>query len=347
MKVVLFGAYPPPSGGNSVHIQRLSAKLLKEGHECAVVDPYGDAKKNIAGVYRFSGSPFVRLIKALRKIRQIRPDVVHFHISAMGKFLYAGPIIVFTLGNSVRKILTIHSGSFPQAVRSYGMGRLFMARKILNRFNGIICVSEEQKRSLQNNGVYSGKIVVIPAYLPPSVAGKREVDAALKQGDIKKPILVSSGYGTAIYGYDQLIEAYKSSSELKNNYRLYICLYNTFDEAYLKSIGSMISDEDEIYITRNLAPDTFAGVLSRAAVYVRATDRDGDAVAIREANAFGVPVVASDVVLRPRFCNTYVFGDIRDLANEIVVAIRRESFGKKQENEASDSYLRISELYGC
>ena len=96
---------------------------------------------------------------------------------------------------------------------------------------------------------------------------------------------------------------------------LLLCAYDTYDEQYMTELAARTSVR--CHIVRDLTPSEFAWILQRAEGYVRATDRDGDAVAIREAAHFGIPVVASDCVERPRATILFKTGDSQSLADAL------------------------------
>ena len=50
---------------------------------------------------------------------------------------------------------------------------------------------------------------------------------------------------------------------------------------------------------------------------VRSTFVDGDAITVREALAFGVPVVASDTAFRPEGVTLFRKGDVSDLVAKL------------------------------
>ena len=57
--------------------------------------------------------------------------------------------------------------------------------------------------------------------------------------------------------------------------------------------------------------------LRAADVVVRSTFVDGDAITVREALAFGVPVVASDTDFRPEGVTLFRKGDVSDLVAKL------------------------------
>jgi hypothetical protein len=69
--------------------------------------------------------------------------------------------------------------------------------------------------------------------------------------------------------------------------------------------------QDSVYF--NTDTGVFLPVLAEASVLIRPTATDGDANSIREALSLGIPVVASDVVTRPKGCLLHRNRDIDDL----------------------------------
>ncbi len=67
-------------------------------------------------------------------------------------------------------------------------------------------------------------------------------------------------------------------------------------------------------VFHNLSPEAFSTVLRGADLFVRPTDRDGDAVSAREARWFSIPVIASDAVPRPDGTIVFRTGDARDFS---------------------------------
>src|SRR5689334_17185563 len=119
VRIAQVGPYPPTYGGNSTHVLRLSTLCERAGAESYVFDVYTTAETPTSprGVFRVQGS-WVRKLSQIARLRaSVNPDLVHMHVSQMRNFLKAGPLLVSIFGGC-RKILTIHSGSFPKAFRS-------------------------------------------------------------------------------------------------------------------------------------------------------------------------------------------------------------------------------------
>lgn len=135
-------------------------------------------------------------------------------------------------------------------------------------------------------------------------------------------MIVTSGYGIRDYGFDVLLKALSRSDELLTTCSVVVCLYNTYDERYLVEIEELVSKLPNAIICRDLTAAEFSLVVSASDVYVRATIRDGDAVAIREAAHYGKSVIASDCVVRPHGCQLFRTGDAESLAEALRLVLR-------------------------
>ena len=82
MKVAIFGIYPPPFGGISIHIKRCMKLLLEKGNEVTVYNQgsYHNAKDQIYSI---------PLKKMLSKFIFNDFDILHFHNTNRSlKFLF-------------------------------------------------------------------------------------------------------------------------------------------------------------------------------------------------------------------------------------------------------------------
>lgn len=346
MKVTIVGAYPPPSGGNSVHIKRLHELLEEKAIDAVVLDPYNAADKSVdsQSVFRFGPIGVFALVTLIRKIRNAKSKILHIHVSAMGKFLFVGPLLLGMTPSATKTIITIHSGSFVNFYNSLSPLKKKLARYVLDGFNQIITVGNEQKSLLVDEGYAHRKIHVIPAYLPPKPEKFDAADEFLQRVKREnKQLIISSGYGIELYGYERIIQAMKINPALDDRYALLLCTYNTFDADYLAHLDEQLESISVSHVFRDLKAEEFAYLLKNADIYVRATDRDGDAVAIREANYFGLPVLASDVVKRPEFCHLFN----RDKPTELAELLADDAVfsDTSAKNEGDSSFATIVNLY--
>jgi hypothetical protein len=158
-RIVLVGSYPRPYGGNSVHVQRLQFALRGDYH-VEVVDPYGSPQPGDDGSVFRCGSGPVGLLRTVGALWRSRAALVHFHVSGLARFLLAAYPLLGCLQPSVRRILTIHSGSFERNFRTGSGWRRAILRDVLRRFDTVVVVNRSQRAFLESLGLSSERIAV-------------------------------------------------------------------------------------------------------------------------------------------------------------------------------------------
>jgi len=317
-EVAIIGPYPPPAGGISVHVERLAA-LLADHFRVVVVDPYRREQCGAPAFVKPAGRwAALSGQHAAYVIRRQAADLVHVHVSSMGRFATGGWPMLASLPGKSRRVLTIHSGSFAREVRSAGRLHAKLIQSIVCRFDHVIAVNTEICSQLLDFGVSPDAVSVLPAYLPPpvpSLAAGRERLAPLLHGG--RQVLVTSGYGIREYGLHVIARALRESPDLQARFSLALCLYNTYDEGYVAEVGKLLEGLPAVAMFRDLNATEFSEVLAAGDIYVRATAFDGDAVAVREGLYFGKPVVASDAAERPPGCFLFKAGSAEALAIQL------------------------------
>jgi len=309
MKIIIIGAYPPPIGGITVHVKRLFDALRDKGHQVEVFDFGGkpSPQKPVEVL-----STFPAILKGLfsSKWNKQEDSLLHVHVSAMGKFRWIGPILI-TIFRNYPKVITIHSGSFIKNIEKTLISGY--VRWLLGTFDQIITVSKEQKDYLLNWGIPDEKIEIIPAFIsqkPNSEVLPGSVETILKE---KEVLVLTSGYLTPLYNYDVLISAIEKLPADK--FGFIFAVYHQYDPEYERKIIARLSYLENVMLLRDLTPEVYLQVVNNCQIYVRATLRDGDSVAIREALQMGKTVFASDVVQRPAACQLFSAQDPGSLLN--------------------------------
>lgn len=313
LAILLVGSYPLPYGGNSVHVQRLQRALAPE-FLVRVIDAYGEPQPGDDATVVRCGRGLRGRLRVLLALRRSRAGIVHFHVSGMDRFLVASIPLLGAIRRRKRLILTIHSGSF---VRSFAAGpawRRTWLRMLAERFDRILTVNDEQRSLLESVGVARERIAVIPAFLPPLATPSTRVRRIVDSLESNARIIVTSGCGVPHYGFALVLDAVERLAT-DGGCTLVVCSYDAYDETYMA--GLMKRAGSHVAFARDLDPGEFAWLLQRSDTYVRATDRDGDAVAIREAMSFGTTVVASDCVARPPGSILFRTGDLGSLVRAL------------------------------
>ena len=343
--IVLLGDYPPPQGGNSVHIQRLQKALQSEEIYCDAIDisPGGDEKSEDYGnVFRVAGFLPYTLVRTLCILWRLNPKILHIHISAFQNFSKAALILNLPIRKRTRLALTIHSGSAREGFENLSVIQKMMVKWALKRYDNFIAVNIDQVELIRDLGFGHKEVAVIPAFLPPGPnidqEDLSESLAPLKQDGRK--LICASGNGIRLYGFENIVAA-MLSSELAATCALVICIYDKTDDDYMDEVRALLSQLPNWLLLRDLDADQFGYILSNSDVYVRATDRDGDAVAIREANEFGVPIVASTVVKRPDYCYLFERENSEELAHMISKAIDSYECADLGSKSGTENYEKI------
>ncbi|MCL0062937.1 glycosyltransferase [Peptococcaceae bacterium] len=351
-QILIVGTYPPPYGGISVHIERLRNILVNSGiYECHILDVSSvdaEKKKVYKNITVVNGNKITKLIKSLVEIKNFKGDIIHYHVSALGNFKYAG-IMFNYINKKVKKMLTVHSGSF---IKDY-INSNWVDKKLivwnLKMFDCIITVNNTQADFIKNKLSVKKQIVTIPAFLPPEYSDCKDDNPIIKEEiqELKrkfKKIIVSSGYMREYYGFHIIIEAIKElSKECSEDIALIIVTYAEPNLKYSNEILNSIKGLGNVKLYNDLKPVDFALILKQSDIFIRATDRDGDAVSIREAMYFNKQILASDCVDRPEGVVLFKTMDKSDLKAKIKKVLCNTNFGKAVNEIESDK--RLLDLY--
>jgi len=336
--VLLIGAYPPPYGGNSIHIQRLHQLCKVKGMDCVVLNPYrSPSNLDEEGVFKFRGNAVFRilnLIISLRRFSMVRYRIVHIHVTALEKFRYVG-IPILLVCRSFKKVLTIHGGDFIEVYGKSNFLRRRLIRYLVSKFDKIITVNNKQKELLiAKFGIAPQKIIMIPAFLPPLPDGNftlsENTDLIVEVTKLKSKfdkLGLVAGYILPIYGFHDVLDALISVRKLGVKLGLIFVFYTESDRKYESQLIERVNEIPGVLILRDIKPEAFIEVLRYCDVFIRPTYLDGDSIALREAIYLGKQVIASDCVERPDGCVLFKLGDPDDLARKLVDVARDKNLG--------------------
>jgi glycosyltransferase involved in cell wall biosynthesis len=179
---------------------------------------------------------------------------------------------------------------------------------------------------------------VVPAFLPPSSEELAllapEIERWLTAGDPALPLVCLTAYQVLprtfesrdIYGIALATRAVERLVDRGSAFRLVLLLSEPprgpAERAYLERHEDVLRRRlGERY--RRFCGAYAPPVLARSCAFLRPSLADGDSVALREALALGVTVVASDAVPRPPGVLLHASGDVDGLARQLALALRR------------------------
>lgn len=294
-KLWIYGAIPPePAGGVSTFVERLtqSGNVPVAG----VIDPYPGRKHVIPAEHVYPRHPGVmarlRVIVHLRKVRRY-PLLVN--VSRPRGVLALAP---FLAGRRAPTFLILHHGN----LQASGWLNRAALRMALSRYTRIGCLSETQRDFYLELGVAHSRLMLVDPYIAPvskpvdpEASPLREVLAWLREGD--GPLILSSGYAQDYYRHDWVLKAMESGN-LPPDARYLICCYGPANPL-LRELTGRASKLAQAYLAYGLDADQFHHMLLLADIYVRPTETDSFGIAVWDAAAAGLTIVASDACRRP------------------------------------------------
>lgn len=333
IKIELWGTYPPPFGGVTIHIKRLFA-YLKEQKEfvCSVANFNGTVDDPKEHIVKIKHPVFVFLKLPFQKRR-----LIHFHSRQI-----LGWALLRLLGFRHLKIITLHNqilrkleGNFKRKLATFG----------LNGFDRILLNDQDYGEFLNSTfKVPKEKMRFVPAFIPPLKSEYRGVPQEILNFRKKKTFVISANAwmlvrigGKDLYGAATLIDLVKRLKDDGMDVGLVFVLPQIGDEEYFSIIQQKIDQDklkEEILIFNRPIPNAFE-VWGISDLFVRPTMMDIEGISIKESLMMGTPVVASDVCARPVQCHIYPYGDLDKLVTlSEQILVNRERVTDFEESSA-------------
>ena len=315
--LVLIGPTPPPLGGVSVHLARLSCQLARFGVRHCVLSSTATTGDD---VIRPLGRH--RLLSLLRVAPRLRNKAVIVHSSELHGLLSA--ILLKFFGARVAQFY--HNG---RALKRLGASKwkAYLGGLALRRLDRVYTVNTliaEQVRALAGNGV---AVEVLAAFLPPT---QKELVANYLHNHIPASAKVIGWCGLTrgdradIYGFDFFLELLLQINQKSVNVYGLVAASDGLDPSLLSSSDRVKLEALGDHLVLLATETPFVAVMQRLSLFLRPTSSDGDAVSIREALSLGVPVLASAVTPRPAGCDTYPFGDMENCLSKVIKLLEQK-----------------------
>ncbi len=336
--VLLVGSYPPPHGGQSVHISNLFLQLKRDGFQTAVVNT--GCNKMVADNEVTSVNSSRRLLQAV--LFKYKPKVVHLHAAGIDDFSKLVPIFIASLAKRFRWVLTIHSGNIASKLNSITLLKKAFLKIILSRIDRIICVNEVMRNAI-SGWIHNKWLTVISAFSITSP--DEELPQEVEQFFIGHyPIICSTGFFEPVYGFELAIQGVK---ELKHTYKdigLIIIANKKNSEKY-KDIIEENGLHDSAFLCGDISHEKCLYVIKRATIFLRPTLYDGDSLAVREALVLNTPVVASETEFRPEGVVTFRNGDVSDMIEKVAAVFQGNNDKERRVHDNYDNLERIEKIY--
>lgn len=357
MKINLFGIYPPPYGGISIHIKRLQEKLSEKN---IAVEIFSTGKKNLSQ----ENLSCKNFRQCLIKMLKISPEeIIHSHFTGIKGKIFIG---YYSLFLKKKTIITIHGAGLTEQYDSLNFILKKMYRYSLQNISHIIVVNPAIKDECLKLGVQERKISVISPYINPIISKQdyekidKKVWDFIEERKKEKDIIITANgnirfYNNEdLYGIDLLIELVKRLKEKKYKISLIFALLgyeqqSNKERIYFENLLNRIKEyglEQFIYFYR--VKDTeYYPILEKCDIFIRPTNIDGDAISLREGLYLKKICIASDIVIRPNEVILFKNRDVKDLLLQVKNVIKSYKFEKEKLNnlEIKEYFNEILEVY--
>ena len=291
-RILFIGPLPPPVGGVSIHIKRLT-RLIESDYIIDFVDESHQVKDDFFNLRTF------RFREYFRKVRN--SDLLYIHSGKRELVIFH----VFTAWLFRKKaIITMHGYPYENKTLLNFIDSVFysMADRIV-LVNSFI---------LERVKLPEKKCVVKWAFVPPVMEDEPQLPEFLmnwikSRKELGELIISANAYqlkyfnSQDLYGLDMCIEAAErlvrkgfpvsfiyNVSSLEKNRDLYEKYKATISKSHFRDHFLLLNEEL-----------SFVRLITYSDIILRPTNTDGDALTIREAIHLGKPVIASDVIPRP------------------------------------------------
>lgn len=326
-RVALLGPLPPPLGGVSVHVERMIAKLQQQNNCVSHFDTTNEIRyKKFFGIMVYCIRLFFFLIIN-------RPSIIMYHTTYLRNALIELLFLVcFKKILSIKFLLIEHDCRF---VYHLTESQKTLYAQIVASVDTQIFIGSQTQQSFRDVGLCAQQTNLEAAFLPPDTRNAQQLRLRYPVSlhrflQAHTSIILANAFqlsmlnGKDLYGFDQLIEAFARYHKSAPQAGLVLMLAQKGDvqlfDAIQQSITSQALDPHIYILVGNylLWP-----LFAYADLFVRPTLSDGESVSVQEALYFGVPVVASDVCVRPQQCIKYEPANTTDLARKLSYVLMR------------------------
>ncbi len=309
-KIILVGTFPPPLGGVSVYLKRLSVLLKEREYDLTIWDT---SKGRFIFYFQFVKIFFIALLN--------KDVLVHSH-ALHNKAVVALLMLKKLAGISL--FITNHNTSL---LKLSSEKRIKLIRLLIRNVDLIVGVSPDALAMYKNYGIeVEAKTIIKDACLPPPLSEEKNILKSYESKTLNfiansEPILFANAYQIVfidnidLYGLDLCVELTKALKDNYPNIGFVFALANEKENIdYLEKMKTKIIDyklnDNFHFITgqKEIWP-----LFKKTDVMLRPTYSDGYSVSIEEAMSLGCKVIASDGFKRAKGTIEFKNRDLDDL----------------------------------
>ena len=333
LHVLQLGPYPPPEGGITRNMLAIRDELLKNGHRCSII-----ATSQSTNVIEEADVHHPRSAAALvRLLASLEYDVLHLHMGGDIKSRVLSLASVCALFGRGKSVLTLHSGAYPLTDDAKNASPRSVRGLIFQRFSQVVAVNEAIADVFRRSGVANDRIHVLLPYSLKLPDENTRIPSELRAFcEVHSPLLLS--VGGLEKDYDPLFQI-DAISDIKREFPN-AGLMIVGDGSMRGGVEKAVSESEHaehIVLTGNVGHPVALHLINHADVLLRTTLFDGDAIAVREAQFLGTPVIATDNGMRPDGVHLIGLKDSAGLIEKLKIALSIA----KQPTAESDSGTNI------
>jgi len=321
-ELAIVGPVSPPYGGVSVHVERFLPYLDRAGIDYVVYNTAGPTEipPRVISVARRNRWWFLKYLLTSKE------PVIYFQNSQWA--IWAASWFLSRLRGK-KVIFILHGEMLRMAWESHGPFVRRCIRRGFDRVSRVVAVSPKVRDIVLSVGDYASKTIVAPAFIPlPAGDDDHTLVTDTHQAFRRDhdPLILAMGApvlhkgSTDLYGIDMTIEMV---DHLRQQYPRIGVLWFLLDiigsdPNYTETMRRVIAERGlGAHWMFSPAVRTLQPFYRMADLYVRPTCTDGDAISVREALHFGVPVITSDAASRPEGTVTFATRDQADLDRKV------------------------------
>ncbi len=345
----LWGVYPPPVGGVSIHVKRLFDSLLSNKINTHLY------ATDYEGVFSAVNTETITPVKQFYKyffryLFNNKATIIHSHTHRWMQRLFLG---IKSLINKQKIIFTFHS--FRENIHNLNPVKHFIIKLVFKFTNLFIATSESVKNKLIECGCPPNKIKTIIPYIKPIKNSTNTLDLEICNFLKKHKFIIvgnasnNNKYNNEdLYGIDMCIYLQQYLSSKNQDIGIIFVLTKTTDSNYLNTLENKI---ESLNIKKDFLlykkPIDFSLLLENSNIFVRPTNTDSWPLSIIEALSLKKPTIASDVCLRHNGCILFKTRSQEDFNNKVWFCINNYQIEKDKLTNIStgDGFNELLSVY--
>ncbi len=326
-KLAVFGPYPPPLGGMSMHIKRMQYFLDKENIPYTIFNHYASSGTNVIPTRK---NPFWYI----KFLFQNTYPVIHFHQFFLWHFFYY--YVYSKINSSHQIIVTIHSDRLRLAPAKL-QKILFYFIKNTSRLH-LISVSKKLHYLLKENRIEN---TFIPAYVPPVETKVIKLPPCKRTRFLFSIWKINASLSENVYNVPLIFQFLQKH---RKQFKM-IFMIGSRQKSDLKYLNKLIKEyhlENDIKLVFD---QDLVSMLPNVSFLVRTNLHDGSPLSLQEALDLGIPAIASDAGTRPPGTVLFKSNNLTDLEEKIFYVLNTPKEILFKNYKKPDFHIRLLNLY--